>query len=69
MDCRVEHVYYKHIYLKNYALDYHMDLGLIEEFEFFSRNELNPKKEIEANIVSYIYLIMCYKVHSILITN
>ena len=33
-----------------------MYVGLIEEFEFFSRNELNPKKEIEANIVSSLVI-------------
>jgi len=27
-------------------------IGLIEEFEFFARNELNPKKELDANLVS-----------------
>ena len=27
-------------------------VGLIEEFEFFARNELNPKKELEANLGS-----------------
>ena len=42
-----------------------MGIGLIEEFEFFTRNELNPKKEIEANIVSYAHFTVCYKVHTV----
>ena len=35
-------------------------VGLIEEFEFFSRNELNPKKEIDANLVSLDLTMLYY---------
>ena len=43
-------------------------VGLIEEFEFFSRNELNPKKEIDANLVSlFIYYTIKYIAVSLVI--
>ena len=41
-------------------------VGLIEEFEFFSRNELNPKKEIDANLVS---LFIYYKIYGCFVSN